>query len=365
MFVLLLIPLVSILLFCTTMYNYNSASNLTLIKINGLVIIIDLKFIMYSVLFFTCYGALCKIDFVDFTTEFEINIITASLWLALYLIYFDNYLYKEYPRLYKWILSLCGILGLFCVITLSLKFFFSFDVINWLISKFYYLNHYWVNIKKAKAEKPDSSSNQPSGSNNNHNSNSDSDLTPEQKKRKRKNEANARYKARNRDKLKEKSKQYYKDNKDKVNKRTGEWKSKNQEKHKESTKKAYKKWVDNNRDTSRTLSKRWRESNPEGVKKNNAISGAKRKAITHENRKDMAQYEGILPENKAMFESWMELNQDELQDLFKKKRIRKDLQNGFEFFKSNPNYYDDLSQSDDLSQGDDLSQSNDLSQGDD
>jgi hypothetical protein len=40
------------------------------------------------------------------------------------------------------------------------------------------------------------------------------------------------------------------------------------------------------------------------------------------------------------------MSEEALQDMFKKKRIRKDLQNGFEFFKNNPNYYDDMDEDD-------------------
>lgn len=56
----------------------------------------------------------------------------------------------------------------------------------------------------------------------------------------------------------------------------------------------------------------------------------------------MIQYEGICKSNHPMFQEWAKLTDAQLQDLFKKKRIRKDLQNGFEFYKANPNYYDDL-----------------------
>jgi len=307
----------------------------------NLKIALDTKLISHCLVIYLGYIVISKISNMDLSTQIEIYILIISSLFLICLIYFDTFFRKTYPKMHMFSLVLFGVIVLVCVIALIAKFTIGFDLVQWLFSSWGFLKEYWVKIKKTKLQETESKQN-PGGSNDNKpNNKSDSNLTPEERK-KRKSEAQARYRAKNKEKIKKQDKKYRDANKDKVNAGIKKWQEDNPDRHKEHSKKASKKWYKNNPEKANEKSAKWRAANPDQVKINNDISGSKRKLITEVNRADMAQYEGILDSNKSMFDGWSLLSNDELQDLFKKKRIRKDLQRGFEFYKNNPNYYDDL-----------------------
>lgn len=371
---LLLIPIAGLFLITTTMYNDNSHSNIKQIKVTGLVtsiinlffsLIVFVRFILLNLFKFLLYIkinldtkaigsciiiclsciALSYVNSLEFTTKIVFYLLMLSSLILLYLVYFGSSIANKYPKISFFILVMAGIIILICLIVLILKFSLGFDAILWLISKWKLLKQYLVRTQKTdfepkntKCDKPDSNQNNP-----NNNNNSGSVLTPEEKK-KRKKEANARYREKNREKIKSDDKEYRKKNKDKIAKTIKTCRKNNPEKYKQIQKKSFNTWFNkgDNKEKMRVTNAKWREDNPDKVKRTQDIHSSKRKQITEENRKDMEQYEGILKKNQTLFDSWLDLSPEQLQDVFKKKRINKNLQGGFLFYKANPNYYDDL-----------------------
>ena len=240
---------------------------------------------------------------------------------------------------------MAGIIILICLIVWILKFSFGFDALLWLFSKWGWLKQYLVRTQKTDFKTKESNCDKPDSNQNNQNNNnkSGSNLTPEERK-KRKKESKDRYRENNKEKIKAASREYREKNKDKISKTIKTCRKNKPEKYKEIQKRVFNKWFnkDDNKEKMQATNANWRKNNPDKVKQANDTHNSNRKRITEENRKDMEQYEGILKSNKPLFDSWLDLSPEQLKDVFKKKRINKNLQGGFEFYKANPNYYDDL-----------------------
>lgn len=267
-----------------------------------------------------------------------------SMLSLVYLLFVNTKLVDIYPKLYISLLVIC------CSIIILGFLYFSIQICLDLCSLLYRLNRGWVEIRQGLRSSSKGFNPNPNPNNNNNNSNENkpqpkkpnsSSMTPDERK-KRKYEINKAYRQRNKEKLREREKEYRERNKEKVSNSRKITKSKKPDLYKEINQRAFKKWSDQNRDTISNNNKHWREKNPDVVKANNDKFGAIKRETTRLNKEDMAQYEGIDKNNFPLFEQWKSLSAEELQDLFKKKRIRHDLRAGFEFYLNNPDYYKDL-----------------------
>lgn len=104
--------------------------------------ILNTKFITHLIFIHLCYIGLNNINLLYFTTNLHINLLIISSILLIYLIYFDRSICEKYPRVYFYIVVLCTIIVLSCLITFVIKVYFGFDIFDLLLSKFDFLKHY-------------------------------------------------------------------------------------------------------------------------------------------------------------------------------------------------------------------------------
>ena len=154
------------------------------------------------------------------------------------------------------------VIALICVIVLILKVYLGIDRIHWLLSKFGFLNDFWVRIKSTKPIQTNTKCNKPGSNQDNPNNNSGSILTPEEKSKKIVWEYSAKRRKEKPEKIKENRNRYVQKNKEAM-------KAKDRERYK-------------NNEERRNSVKNYRKEHAEQVRANDKknISKKKRKNRT-------------------------------------------------------------------------------------